>query len=253
VVLKDIDSLLQGFRQMVMAEGAFHYGSGETALAEGIPFPVRDLFLNSGLLFEWKLLAWYRSGGNSENLSDLLHRDLKGILNFLLNRIIAHHGKGSSSKKLDMLEQEARTLFDSITNRQISNVLNNREEGRNLYLELPFGDMSGVESARIRAQGRKSDSDDALDTESFSLTFDVMTSHIGLVLVTMLFHEQSVTLSCSLENEEFVEQAHTMSEDLVASLEARGFHVSAVTFDVSEKDTQNRGSGQTHPDVDVVG
>ena len=255
VLVKDIDELVSAFREQTRDDSAAArsergvYGEPDS----GLSLPVRDLLRNSGLMLEWKLLAWYRSGGDPSRLHNLLHRDMKGILSSFLAKLPSNRPEGRADKKLETLERNARSLLDSIERRQISMILSNRDTRRDMYIELPFGDLFGAGSARIRVRGRKKPDSEMLDPAGFSLTFDVDTSNLGRVQATMNVVEKTISFSFLLENEQAAEQAGSMKDELVTSLEARGYMVGSVSIGLVDREAENNADATRSKGVDLVG
>jgi len=255
VFVKDIDELLSTLREQTRVDSAAARPEGASFGApEGrLPLPVRELLQNSGLMFEWKLLAWYRSGGDPARLHELLHRDIKGILNSLLAKQPSRYSKGRDDGKLETLDRDARSLLDSIERRQISMILGNRDGRRDIFIELPLGDLFGGGYARVRTRGEKKPDSGMLDPADFSLTFDVETSNLGRVQATMNVFEKTISFSFLLENEQAAGQAGSMKDELVTSLEARGYRVGSVSIGLIDRETDYSADAPRSKGVDLVG
>ena len=145
VLINDIDSLVKSLEQPIINNAAVSSGAGEPSALptlDGIPFPIRDLLQSSGLMFEWKLLAWYRSGKNPAVLHELVHQDVKGMVAAFLEGLKTGGRNGTLKKRLAAIEREAQELLDSISGKQLSSILHNRENSRSLHMEIPFGNDS---------------------------------------------------------------------------------------------------------------
>ena len=256
VLINDIDSLAKSLEQSATKNAAVGSGAVEPLALltfDGIPVPVRDLLQSSGLMLEWKLLAWYRSGKDPAVLSELVHQDVKGMVAAFLESLKTGDRKGYLKRKLASIEREAQELFDSISGKQISSILHNREDSRSLYLEIPFGGTHERSHSKIWAGGNKKAGAESVESESFDITFDVETSHIGRVFVTMNVEEKNVSLTISLQDEQSVTYAREMQSELVESLEARGFMIRSVTVGIMKKDEVRSKFTSSTSGVDITG
>lgn len=211
---------------------------------ESVP-GLSELFQNSGMAFEWRLLAWYRSGGDPAGFQTLLREDLKGIVIKFLNSLKKRQGRGRIAGKTGHLEQEARSLVDTLTQRQLAGILNEHTEKYRLYLEVPFGDNPGREHAKIWARGQKKPGENTLDPENMSLSFTVEASHLGTVNVLMFFSGKTVSLRFILEEDKFLSLAGGMSAEIGESLMSRGFIVQSVTFGLKVDETVEKERANT--------
>ena len=233
-------------------------GRGFTEVLEGewSSLSLRNIILKSGMSFEWQLLAWYRSGRDPGRFYALLHNDLKGTLIDFVNRIRKNQAKkGRIRKKLELLEKQSQNLTKHITNSQFSNIFDNLDEKRGIYLEVPLGTESGHGHARIRSRGGKKPEENSLDPENMTLNFEIETSNIGTVSVFLVFSGKAVTLRFELEDKTVSDLAKDMHQEIRDALISRGFSVGSIDFIVSERTDKNRDS-ETIPqtqNLDIVG
>ena len=210
--------------------------------------------------FEWQLLAWYRSGKDPGRFHALLHNDLKGILMGFINRSRGKATKSRIKKKFELLEKQSQTLLKNITSRQLSNVLNEYDEKRGFYLELPLGAELKQGHAKIVAKGNKEPEKNTLDPQNFTLSFEVETSKIGTVNVFMTVLGKTVSLRFELEDKNVSALGMDMHEEIREALKSRGFSVGGIEFCESDIDFGRRGN-KTKPinnkrsakNLDVVG
>jgi len=241
--MRNLDKrLFSGFTDFVSDERDSSFGS------------LRTVLQRSGMAFEWRLLAWYRSGKSMARLQALMQEDLKGILMNFLSSATKQHRKRSIPSKITQLEQDAETLVETITQRQLANILNDHTQKRGVYLEIPFGNKTGEGYARIGARGTKKNGTNTLDTGNLTLTFSIETSRLGLVEATMTVSGKAVTLDFALENEKISTLAREMGDEIRDALNARGFAVGSVTFGVKrDHDDQSIKTGYRSEKVDFLG
>ncbi|MBT4485676.1 MAG: hypothetical protein HOC71_18570, partial [Candidatus Latescibacteria bacterium] len=198
---------------------------------------MREAIQKSGMLFEWRMLAWYRSGREPARLHELLSNDLKGILLRVINGMKKQRGKSGNAGKIKQLEQTARNIVDGITRRQIANILNDHTEKRVLYFEVPYGGNPEKEYARIWAHGQKPPEENTFDPKTLSLSFAVKVSRLGDVNVRMTFSGKLVSLQFELEDTKKQSLARKMSAELSESLQPRGYTVREVNFGLHRDDS----------------
>ena len=210
-----------------------------TALAEG----VGSLMRRSGVMFEWRLLAWYRAGADPGRLADLVRGDLKGALLGFLAAMETLRGKGRAPGGLKTLEEGSRSLLDRITAGQISHLADNSGERRNLVLNLPFGTGPERMYAGVKAEGRSEPGGDRLDTEHYSLAFEIETSDLGLVRVHLMMSGKTVSAAVYLRDEEAKALAEEMAGDFRAFLAGRGYEPGSIRFGVGADDRESDVTG----------
>ncbi|MFC1692542.1 flagellar hook-length control protein FliK [Candidatus Latescibacterota bacterium] len=223
---------------------------------EGTGMPFREILQRSGMAFEWRLLAWYRSGRDPDRLRALVHEDIKGILmNFVGDRK-KHTGRGRVRNAQNRLLRDAHAVLDSITERQLANVLNNHAEKRGLYLEFPFDEKPGRGHGKLWARGNKKQERNTFDPKSLSLTFTLDTSRLGTVDVSMAFSGKSVSLDFVLEDSKVCDLGEEMVSEFRESLQKRGFAARSVRFSERGHETKDEkpGAYKKKPGgVDLVG
>ena len=210
---------------------------------------LKNLIRNSGMAFEWQLLAWYRSGMDSGRLYTLLHEDLKGILINLSNRLKKNKTTGTLKKKLELLRKNAQAQVKNITNRQIANILSRHGIKKGFYLELPS--VADQKQGYVRIIGKgNNDSEEEKNPDSlkspFSLEIEIELSKIGTVNVFMTFSGKTVSLNFELDSEKIFSTVKDMSEELRAKLAERGFVVSSVEFN-KHNDSKSSSTPSKHP------
>jgi hypothetical protein len=222
--------------------------------------PLKNVIQNSGLAFEWRLLAWYRSGRDPERFRALMSEDLKGMLIKFANRAKKNAAGGSAKKKFTALEKNAGKLLKNIENLQLSNILGKHELKKGFCFELPPGGRMNGGHAIIEDDGRGRSEEENTESspEPFTLNIDVETSLLGSVRVGMTFAggaggtgstggadhaKKTVSLSFGLESEIITTAAESMSGELRANLISRGFTVTAVNFHLLENNAGNRADG----------
>jgi len=219
----------------------------------GEALPMRNMMRTSGMAFEWRLLAWYRSGRDPRRLHDLIHRDIKGILNGFTTGLKTGNAGRRAKKMLRDIENDAKSLIDSITRRQISTILQNRDDKSGLFFEVPFGDTSEKGHAGIWAKGRKKPEENIIDADTADITFDVDTTGLGRLYVTMIFRKKTVSLRFSLRDSQVMNIAHELQTELTESLSARGFKVGSVSFALHEETTGRSRSESQKRTMDITG
>lgn len=219
----------------------------------GEALPVRNMVRTNGMAFEWLLLAWYRSGRAPRRLHDLIHRDVKGILKGFTAGLKTGKAGRRVKKMLRDIENNAKSLIDSITRRQISTILQNRDGRSGLFFEVPFGDTSGKGHAGIWAKSRRKPEENKIDADTADVTFDVDTTGLGRLYVTMTILEKTVSLRFSLRDVRAKDIAHEMQTELIDSLSARGFKVGSVSFTLHEEVTSRHISGSQKHSMDITG
>ncbi|MFC1528383.1 hypothetical protein ACFL5B_00585 [Candidatus Latescibacterota bacterium] len=212
----------------------------------------REALQKNGMAFEWRLLAWYRSGRDPARLRELMKDDLKGILLKVINDIKKHQGKSGTTGKIKQLEQTARNVVDGITRQQLANILNDSAEKRVLYFEIPYGKNPEKEHARIWTRGQKQPEENTLDSKTLSLSFAVKSSRLGVVTVSMTFSGKQVSLQFKLENIKTQLLAREMSAELGESLHARGYTIRSITFGLEKDETKPSVENQPG-NMDIVG
>lgn len=224
--------LISGFSDST-TEALFTGFAGNSESAPGL----KEMLHKSGMAFEWRLLAWYRSGQDPARFHALMYEDLKGIMLNFINRLRDRKGKRNIHEKLGSLEKEAQSVINTITRRQIATILDGYQGKGRLYLEVPFGNNPGHEQARIWAHGRKKPEKNTLDPGNLSLSFTVETSRLGAVNVFMPFTGKTVSLRFVFENERYRALAEEMGVEMKKSLMMRGFTVQEMTFWIQSDET----------------
>ena len=216
--------------------------------------PLRNIILKSGMSFEWQLLAWYRSGRDPERLYALLHDDLKGMLIDFINRLKKDNKKSRINKKLEYLKKESQNIMKNISNRQLSNILNELGDKRGFYLELPLDSDPEHGHSRIWGRGNKECEKKTLDSSNSTLFFEVETSNIGTVGIYVAFFGKTVTVKFEFEDKTISRIAKNMQEEILGDLVSRGYVVKSVDFSVR---TSNAGTSDAvskrNKNLDVVG
>ncbi|MCE5249622.1 flagellar hook-length control protein FliK [bacterium] len=239
--------LLDNFATPVAANGktGVFWEAGEEALS------VQNILKNSGIAFEWRLLAWYRSGRDPSRLQELIRSDVKGILTSLLTRLKHHEGESRSSGMLRTLNQETRSLLDSISRRQISSILQSQENIHGMYFDLPFGDVRNKLNARIWVNGRNKPGGNTIDSRNFTFSFDAETVNLGRVKVFMNVLNGVMSLRFSMSDEDQTDLVREMQHELVDSLSARGFIIGSVSAGV-RKEGEGDGGSAPGGSLDIV-
>ncbi|MFC1551460.1 flagellar hook-length control protein FliK [Candidatus Latescibacterota bacterium] len=242
-LLRDINTF---FRDSVLQESPnVVVGDAMSAL------PLKNIIQNSGLAFEWQLLAWYRSGRDPERLRALMSEDLKGVLINFANRAKKNPAKGSAKKKFTALEKDAGTQLKNIENLQLSNILGKHELKKGFCFELPPGGGLNGGHGIIEDDGRGRPKEENTDgtPKPFTVEIDVETTQLGSVHVGMTFAgiadvaENAVSLNFGLESERITEAAENMSGELRANLTSQGYTVMSVDFHRRGSGTGNRADG----------
>ena len=143
-----------------------------------------------------------------------------------------HRGKGRFDGRLRQLKQEAQSVINNITQRQLANILNDHTEKWELYLEVPYGETPWQEHARIWVRANREPEKNTLDPGNLSLSFTVETSRLGTVNVQMSFSGKMVSLRFALKDESVRTLAEEMGQEIGESLKTRGYAVRAVTFGI---------------------
>ncbi len=250
----------------LLAQLLFNASGGDfTEITDGAlnTLQLKNIIQNSGMAFEWQLLAWYRSGMDTGRLHALLHEDLKGILMSFSNRLKKNQAKGKIKKKLELLEKNSQTQLKNITNRQLSNILNKLGVKRGFYLELPLGTEQGQRHTRISVKGSKdSEKEKNLNSQKFpfSLEIEIEMSKIGMVNVFMTFSGKTVSLSFELESEKISSTVTDMGQELREKLMKKGFVVGSVEFRKRDSNLESNKAGskpaekvKSSKNLDIIG
>ncbi|MFC1606750.1 hypothetical protein ACFL47_02170 [Candidatus Latescibacterota bacterium] len=255
-LLNEIDSLMNRLGQSWRFDGEL-VTTGGKASGPGadtqISVPVRDLLLSDGQLFEWRLLAWYRSGRDPAQLRTLLQKDIKGLLTDFLGKFRTNREKGRARKKLVTLERDAEKLLDGITSRQLSNVLSSKDDRRGLFMEIPFGDTGSHGDAHISVNGRKQQESVETSPETFSIVFDVETSHIGRINVSLNVVDSRVTALVELDSDDRVLLAREMQAELLSALKSSGFDVGQIIIGRVKTKSEDTSDNRLSAGVDLLG
>ena len=214
---------------------------------------VHDMLRKSGMSFEWRLLAWYRSGKDPDRLRFLMQHDIKGILDKFLTELNIYRSKNSAKGTLENLERETKSTLDSITQRQISNILQDRGSGGKLYFELPFGTMYDKNNVRVTAEGGNNTAGDELNPDDLNITFDVETTGLGRLYVTLNVRKKNMSLNFLVKDEKIVAHAQSLRHELIDSLLSRGFTVSSLNIEVINDDTEIIKNTVNKRSVDITG
>lgn len=211
-----------------------------------------NIIRKSGMAFEWQLLAWYRSGRTPGRLAALVTGDLKGGLIEFLNRIKRNREKGTARRNITRLEQESRTLLERITNRQVTNILNEHTGRKGYHFELPLAAEPGQGNARIFVHDRKDQDERLPDTRDVTLSFQIETSNIGRVDVLLTTSEKTVSLHFLFEREAAVHLGREMSGEIREAFLARGYTVGSIVYsrrDDHGESKENRAGKKKSLDV----
>jgi len=236
----------------LLAQLLFNASGGDfTEITDGSlnTLQLKNVIQNSGMAFEWLLLAWYRSGMDSGRLHILLHEDLKGILMSFHNRLKKNQAKGAMKKKLELIEKNSQTQLKNITNRQIANILDKHGIKKGFYFELLPGTEQRKGHTRITVKGNKnSGKEKNLDSQKFpfSLEVEIEMSKIGTVNVFMTFSGKTVSLSFELDSETISSEVMNMREELREKLIEREFMVGSVEFRKRDSNLESRKAGSKH-------
>lgn len=193
----------------------------------GLPSLGNALRMN-GMGFEWRLLAWYRSGADPARLMSLVNGDLKGVLLRFLADMKHCRDRKRPTAGLAKLEHSVRSLADSITGRQLSATLNRTTEKNGVVFDVAsVGGVRG-KGVRIMSKDRHRRTKDRFDREDGTCSFEVETSGLGHVAVSMGVIHGSVSIVIAVEREEGIPEAGELSGDLTHALEQSGLHVSSL-------------------------
>ncbi len=193
-----------------------HISGSVPANPEGITRQIR----RNGLSFEWRLLAWYRSGREPGALNVLLRDDLKGtLLRFLAE---AGNENARTNETLRGLAKDARALLDHLTGRQIDLLTQRTGTNRHLYFEVPFGKPGESMDAGIRVQ-RDETNETHPESSSFSLSMEIETTRLGPVRVHLRFIGKSLSATFHIRDRSARALAETMTAELRDMLKAQGY------------------------------
>ncbi|MFC1541619.1 flagellar hook-length control protein FliK [Candidatus Latescibacterota bacterium] len=224
--------------------------------------PLKNIVQNSGMAFEWQLLAWYRAGRDPERLRTLMKEDLKGILLNFANRTKRNPVKGNIKKKFELLGKNTQTQMNNIRNLQLSNILGKHGLKKGFYFELPPSVVLNyghgvIEDAGHNGQEKRKTAE---NRNSFALEIDVETSKIGNVHVSMTFSGKAVSLHFGLESETVSNRAKDMSQELRANLTEQGYTVISVDFHRRDyiggqpsNSLKSKRNGRPEKNLDITG
>ncbi len=211
---------------------AYFYGDEFKTLTHhlGEAGGMRRALHQSGLMFEWRLLAWFNAGRNPRALEDFLRCDLKGaLLAFLCGLENVRRPKGAR-RKIRVLEDAARALLNRITARQLDIILDNANGRRNIYFEVPYGNSDGRAYAGIQAYGENREPDESVDPAFFTISLEIKTTKLGFVRVKLLFFEKTIIAAFTLRTRKILSLAKCMEDEFREMLRYRGFEPGIIRF-----------------------
>lgn len=197
-----------------------------------------SIFRKSGMAFEWRLLAWFRAGRDPGMLRNLQQRDLKGIIFTFLNGLEKSKGRETRAGKL---EEHARTLLDAITARQVTQLLEGTGEQRTLPLVVPADDSRERLYAGVRVDDAKQRDTDSPETEYFSLSLDIETTHLGPVTARLRFSGKTASATFFLKDLTARTLASEMEGEFRDMLRERGYEPGVFHFLLADNDTAYSG------------
>jgi hypothetical protein len=197
-----------------------------------------NIFRKSGVSFEWRLLAWFRAGKDTGMLRNLQQRDLKGILfTFLRDR----EKSGEKEPRSETLDKQVRSLLDSITARQVTHLLDGSVEQRMLPLIVPAEDPGERIYAGVRSEDGTQPDKDAPETESFSLSLDFETTHLGPLTARLRFSGKTASATFFLKDAQTRTLASEMEGEFREMLCERGYEPGIFHFFLTDKDSAYSG------------
>lgn len=225
----------------------------ETAMVkngdDGVSLPgFAETVRKSGMMFEWRLLAWYRSGRNPESLRSLFGDDLKGVAKRFLADLGRLRRGERLSRGMESLERRANSLDEAITGRQLSTVLNRVAEKRGGIIEFFPGGIVGEQDSVVVRRKRSGGESGNPAADMHTMTFSVETSRLGTVAVTMHVSGKLIDCAFMLESADARSTGEAMAGEIAGSLEARGFTVRSIRFEPpkSARDSQQTVTGERH-------
>jgi len=212
---------------------------------------MRRAFHQSGLMFEWRLLAWFNAGRNPQALDDFLRCDLKGaLLAFLCGLENIRFRKGAR-RKIRVLEDAARALLNRITARQLDIILDNANGRGNIYFEVPYRNSDDLAHAGIQASGEKREPYESDDPAFFTISLEIRMAKLGFVRVKLLFSEKTIIAVFTLRTRKILSLAKCMEDEFREMLRYGGFEPGIIRFilpgDVEAYNTSRR-SGKNRID-----
>lgn len=240
-------NLLDNLNAVLLSTGGTGQGS---ALAEGLG----SLLRRSGMVFEWRLLAWYRAGADPVRLLDLICGDLKGALLGFLGAMESHRGKGRLTANLKSLGENARSLLDRITIGQLSHLADNTVDRRTLVFQIPFGNAPERLYAGVSVEGRREEEGNRIDPVHYSLAFEIETSNLGTVKAHLMVSGKTVSATFYLRDGETKSLAEEMAGEFREFLEGRGYETGLIRFGVAGDDSESgTAERKTRRSVNVRG
>ncbi len=213
------------------------------------------LSLKSGMQFEWRLLAWYRSGEDHSSFRQLIHDDVKGLLFLLSNRLRQMQKQSALPKGMEKLAKDTDRLLGTISHRQLALVLDTASDRRVLPLYLPGENGAGQwQTFRLSDDPENSGSKRPGKTNGFS--FSVTTSQLGEITVTFDLSGKLPGLQIRAEDEDTGDLINENISGLVASLRARGCDIVKAGVSRRKKHVENgitSNDGSSSSQVDYSG
>lgn len=236
------------------SQNAVLLAAGGAAQTSALAESIGSLLRKSGMVFEWGLLAWYRAGADPGRLFELIHGDLKGALLGFLTAMESSGRKGRLPAKIKSLGENTRSLLDRVTASQISHLAENSGDRRSLAFQIPFGAAPGLLYAGIGVEGRKEPETKNLDTEHFSLAFEIETSNLGMVRAHLVVSGKTVSATFYLRDAAAKALAEEMAPEFRAFLDGRGYEPGSIRFGFARDESESMGGGEkTRRSLDVRG
>jgi len=203
--------------------------------------PLKNLAITNGMHFEWRLLAWYRAGGDPRELRSLMHRDLKGLVTMLMANLHERHTvTGKERGVVADLVRMAREVHRAVSREQLANLRHIPGETDRAHFNMPLSSATPHEHSRIAIRSRNPGKKDGPDIRSpYTIDLDMQLEHLGHVIARLDVHRSSMKVTFLLENEALVDEASARQDELMQTLGSRGFRVEAFTCGVLPRDTDS--------------
>jgi hypothetical protein len=179
------------------------------------PALLREAVQRSGMQFEWRLLAWFRAGGDPVRLRALMSSDIKGLLSILAAGL-RRRGNATAGGA-------AERALASIGRRQLDAVLNDRTDRHDGFvLDLPGAGPDVSVRGTVAVRGDKQPGRPVLDPKNADLSFSVAASRIGQVDIIVRMRGTAASLAFTVKDEDGRALGASMAAELRDALAARG-------------------------------
>ena len=204
--------------------------AGKAALGSADEFTsMKSIPSKNGMQFEWRMLAWYRAGRDPALLKMLMRQDMKGVLMDLSLQLKTLKKLHSKVKTFTKLIEQADTLTDNISRRQMFHLLNERDDRHHWLVDVPAG-LANREAVTVSGDADKKKKGETSENGISRFSFSVETSRLGIVKSSFTVQGKSLGLSLTFENDIAKAASAEYAGEISSALQSRGFAISTVSI-----------------------